>query len=174
MRNKWWSFLSFRTLTSIQFVQFEVFKSSLVDIRQKNAIPPLDRVGCEYRYSPAPPETIPPVGGNLLVHYFQHPSHAEDQPVCLERFPKKLRERLAVCGGRATGLGWGLNLEEGWNITKTWYVASVIFVLGSVLWGVLWTVFEHSIQDAFAISGYLVSLTIVTIGFTQAVVGNLQ
>jgi hypothetical protein len=174
MRNKWWSFVSFRTLKSIRFVQFEMYKSALVDIRQKDAIPPLEHVGCEYRYSPAPPETMPPVGGNLLMHYFRHPSHAEDVPVCLERFPKKLRERLAVCGGRVTGLGWGLDLEEGRNSAKSWYVAFGILVLGSVLWGILWTVFEHSIQDAFAISGYMISLAVATVGFTQAVVGNLE
>lgn len=79
-----------------------------------------------------------------------------------------------MCGGRTTRLGWGLNLEEGWDSRKTWCVTFVIFVVGSVLWGILWTVYENSIQDAFAISGYMVSLTVVTIGFTQAMVGSLQ
>jgi hypothetical protein len=149
-----------------------MYKSSLVDIREKNAIPPPDRVGHEYQYRPTPPEVIRPVGENHLVHLFRHPEHAEDQPVCLERFPKKLRERLAVCSGQPTGLGWGLSLEEGWDARKTWAVGFVIFVLGSALWGILWTVFEKSIQDAFAVAAYVINFTVITVGFTQAMVGG--
>ena len=142
MRGKWGSFISFRTLTHIKF---ELYKSQLVDIRQRDAIPPPERVGCEYDYKPAPPDLIPPVGENILMHFFQHPQHAEEEPICLNRFPKKLRERLAICSEQHTGLGWGLQLEEVWNSKKTWIVAFVAFVLGSLLWGTLWVVFENSI-----------------------------
>jgi hypothetical protein len=174
MRARWWSFLSFKTLVGIKFVKFEMYKSSLVDICEKNAIPPPERVGHEYRYKPTPPEMIPPVGENHLMHLFQHPGHAEDEPVCLERFPKKLRERLAVCGGQLTGFGWGLSLEEGWDCKKTSAVGFVIFVMGSALWGILWTVFEKSIQDAFAVAAYMVSFAVVTVGFMQAMLGGLS
>lgn len=172
MRTKWWSFLSFRTVTSIKFVKFEMYKSSLVDIHETNTMPPPERVGCEYHYSPAPPEVVPPVGENHLMHYFRNPSHAGDDPACLEKFPKKLRERLAVCGGRLTELGWGLSLEEGWDRFKTWCVTFVVFGLGSALWCILWTVFENSIQDAFTVSSYIVSFAVVIVGFTQAIVEN--
>jgi hypothetical protein len=175
MRARWRSFFSFRTIVSIKFVKFEMYKSSLVDIREKDAIPPPERVEPqgEYRYAPMPPDVIPPIGENHLIHLFRRPGHAEDEPVCLERFPKKLRERLAVCGSAPTGLGWGLSLEEGWDCKKTWAVGFVIFVAGSAVWGILWTVFEKSIQDAFAVAGYMVSFAIVTVGFMQAMVGGL-
>lgn len=77
-----------------------------------------------------------------------------------------------MCEGRLTGLGWGLSFEEGWNHAKTWGVVFVIFVGGGALWGVLWTVFENSIQDSFAVSSYMVSLAVVTVGFTQAIMEN--
>jgi hypothetical protein len=92
--------------------------------------------------------------------------------VCLDRLPKKLRERLRVCAAASTGLGWGLSLEEGWDCKKMWKVAFGVFVLGSAVFGVLWTVFERSLQDAFAVAGYLVSFAVVTVGFTQAMVGG--
>ena len=171
---KWWSFLSLRTLTGIKFVEFELYKSQLVDIRQKPAIPPKALVGCEYDYKPVPPDLVPPVGENHLMHLFQHPQHADDDPICLGRFPKKLREMLVVCDSQYTSKGWGLQFEEGWNSKKTWIVGFVLFVLGSLLWGILWAVFENSIQDAFTVSSYIVSFMVVTMGFTQAIVGNLK
>ena len=107
------------------------------------------------------------------MHPFQHPGHAEDETVYLERFPKKLRERLAICGAQPTGLGWGLSLEEDWDCKKAWAVGLGIFALGSVLWAVLWAEFENDIQDEFAVAAYMVSFTAVTVGFAQAMVGGL-
>lgn len=104
------------------------------------------------------------------MHYFQNPSHAEDGPACLDKFPKRLHEQLKICGGRLTELGWGLSLEEGWDQFKAWCVALVTFALGSALWGILWTVFEKNIQDAFAVSGYMISFAVVTVGLSQAMV----
>ena len=49
---------SLRTLVSIKFVQFEMYRSELVDVRKEDAIPPPEHL--EYRYKPAPPELIPP------------------------------------------------------------------------------------------------------------------
>jgi hypothetical protein len=176
IRGKWRTLVLFRTLKGIRFVKFEMFRSQAVDIRNsqidKEILPPLERI--EYIYKPAPAEVIPPVGENYLKHRLQHPDHAEDDPVCLNRFPKKLREKLAICSGQLSEVGWGLHLEEGWDHKKTWIVGFVIFALGSIVWGVLWTVFEHSIQDAFAVSGYMIALAGLTIGFIQAVAGNLD
>jgi hypothetical protein len=153
MRGQWRSFISFRTLTGIRFVRFEMYrKSQSVDIRKKDDIPP--DTNKEYKYAPVPIDIIPPVGENQLMHFFHHPEHAEDEPACLDRFPKKLRERFAVCSGKATGTGWGLHLVEGWDSRKTWVMCFVLFGVGSSLWGILWTVFKKSVQDAFAISGF--------------------
>jgi hypothetical protein len=52
-------------------------------------------------------------------------------------------------------------------------VGFAIFALGSALWAVLWMVFENSIQDAFAVAGYIVNFAVVAVGFTQAMVEGL-
>ena len=153
-----------------------MYKSQRVDIRypQKDdeILPPTGHV--EYLYSPAPPKVVPPVGENYLKHLFRHPDHAEDDPVCLNRFPKKLREKLALSGEQLSEIGWGLHLDEGWDMKKAWTVGFLVSAIGGALWGILWTVFEHSIQDAFTISAYMVTLAIMSIGFLQAIAGNLD
>lgn len=157
MRSQWRSFISFRTLTSIRSVRFEMYKKSQsVDIRKTDDIPPADHI--EYKYAPVPIDIIPHVGENQLMHFFHHPDHAEDEPACLDLFPKKLRERFSVCSGKVTETGWGLHLVEGWDIRKTWFVVFILFGLGSSLWGILWAVFNKSIQDAFTISGFMAAL----------------
>jgi hypothetical protein len=108
------------------------------------------------------------------MHLFLHPQHAEDEPVCLDRFPKRLRERLAVCRRQSTNLGWGLQLQEGWNSRKTWAVAFTVCGLGSLLFAILWALLEKSVQDAFAVSGWILSFAVVTVGFAQAMIGNLN
>jgi hypothetical protein len=154
IRGKWWTSISLRTLIGVRFVKFEMYRSQRVDIRDPRRddeiLPPLERI--EYTYKPAPPEVIPPVGENYLRHLFRYPEHAEDDPVCLTRFLKKLRGKLSICGGQLSEVGWGLHLEEGWDRKKTWIVGFAISAVGSIVWGVLWMVFEHSTQDAFTIS----------------------
>jgi hypothetical protein len=173
MRGQFRSLVSFRTLTSIRFVRFEMYKKSQsVDICKTDDIPPADHM--EYKYAPVPIDIIPPVGENQLMHFFHHPEHAEDEPVCLDRFPKKRRERFAVCNGRTTEIGWGLHLVEGWDSRKTWVVCFVLFGFGSSMWGILWAVFKKSIQDAFAVAGFAVALAVFTVGFTQSMAENMN
>lgn len=143
-----------------------MYKSELVDVREKNVIPPPGHT--DYRYQPAPPEIIPPVGENHLMHLFQHPDHAEDDSVCLDRFPKKLKEKLHCGKGQPTNFGWGLQFVEGWNGKKIWLIAFVLFGIGSLLIGVLWSIFGHSIQNAFAISGYMIAFATVSMGAVQS------
>ena len=69
----------------------------------------------DYRYRPA--EIIPPVGENLLMHLYEHLEDADDDAVCLDRIPKKLRERL-VRPQRGSGVGWGFHSREGLNLKK--------------------------------------------------------
>lgn len=95
----WWSLASFRTLTGIKFVRFDLYrKSQSVDVRLINDILAADNP--DYRYAPVPIDLMPPVGEHLLIHLFNNPKCAEDVRACLERFPKKLRERL-TCGEKA-------------------------------------------------------------------------
>ncbi|KAF7935796.1 uncharacterized protein EAE98_002016 [Botrytis deweyae] len=166
MRGRFLSLISLKTLRSIKFVHFEMYRSSLIDVRQKDVIPPPDHI--EYRYSPAPPEVIPPIGDNHLMHLFLHPDHADEDTVCLDRFPKKLKEKLSCKKGQPTNFGWGLEFVEGWDMKSIWIVAFIVFGIGSLLLGILWAVYKHSIQDAFTIAGYMVSFTAISVGAIQS------
>ena len=106
-----------RKLRSIRFVKVELCPSTLVDIRKTNDIPP-ETYKNEYRYRPVPAEVIPPIGENHLMHLYDHPEDAEETAICLDRVPKKIRERLGVCPQRGTGPGWGIHFVEGLHWTK--------------------------------------------------------
>ena len=163
MRGPWLLYLSLRTLTSIRFVHFEMYKNSLVDVRKVNDIPPPENL--EYRYAPAPPEIIPPIGERHLLHLFQNPDCADKESVCADRFPKKLREVLKCSSGAKPG--WGLQLVEDWDWQKIWLIGFVFFGLGSFLIGIMWAVYNHSVQDAFAIASYVVAFGAVSVGTLQ-------
>jgi hypothetical protein len=158
--------MSLRTLESIRFVHFEMYPRELIDVRKQDDVPPPEDI--EYRYTPAPPDILPPVGSNYLMHVFQHPDCAEPEPLCLSRFPKKLKERLRCRGGIKPG--WGLHFIEGWSAKRIWIVVFIIFGLGSLTTGILWAVFKHSIQDAFALASYMVAFATVSVGTVQALV----
>ncbi|KAE8442247.1 hypothetical protein EG329_003718 [Mollisiaceae sp. DMI_Dod_QoI] len=164
MQGNWVSWCSLRTLSWIKFVHFEMYKSELVDVRKIDDIPPPNHV--EYRYLPAPPDLIPPVGDRHMMHLFQNPDCAEDEALCVSRFPKKLKEKLKCNGG--VNPGWGLQFVEGWDWKKIWLIVFAFFGLGSLLIGVLWARYEHSIQDAFAIAAYMIGFATVTVGTAQA------
>jgi hypothetical protein len=166
MRGRWISFISLRTLTSIKFVRFEMYRSSLVDVRKKDDVPPPGHV--DYRYLPTPPDLVPPIGENHMMHLFQHPEHADEETVCLDRFPKKLKEKLECKPGTPTSIGWGLEFVEDWDWKLIWWIAFAVLGLGSLLVGVLWAVFKHSVQDAFAIAAYMVAFVGVSVGALQS------
>ena len=92
-KGQWASYFSLWKMAEIQFVKFGLHKHQLIDIKERNHLPPAN-LKHEYRYPPIPAEIIPPIGKNHLVHLYEHPDHADDVPFCLERMPKKLREQL--------------------------------------------------------------------------------
>lgn len=99
-----------------------------MDVRKEDAVP--ERTNIEYRYSLTPAEITPPVGSNYLVHLFQNPKCAGEEALCLERFLKKLKEKLLCKGGIKPG--WGLQFVKGWNMKKIWIINFVFFSLGSL------------------------------------------
>lgn len=141
-----------------------MYRSELVDVRKINDIPPPEHQ--EYKYAPAPPDVIPPVGDRHMMHLFQHPECADDEMLCLNRFPKKLKEKLKCAKG--INPGWGLQFVEGWDLRKIWILVFILFGMGSLVLGVLWAVYKHSIQDAFAIAAYMLTFATLTVGVMQA------
>jgi hypothetical protein len=166
LRGKWLSKISFRKLIDIKFVGFEVHSGDFVDIRPEEDIPPIDNT--DYCYNPIPAELIPPVGHRHLMHLFQHPLHAQRKRVCYDRFPKKLKTKL-VCSDKPTELGWGLQLVEGWSLKKIWTSGFVLTGIGSLVFGVVWVVLMHSIQDAFTVAAYWLTFGMFGIGTLQAI-----
>ncbi|KAI9853396.1 MAG: hypothetical protein M1830_006676, partial [Pleopsidium flavum] len=136
MRGRKWSWLSLRTMRCIKFVQLEAYRSLLVDIRKVNDMPPPEMAN-EYRFEPVPADVVPPIGENHLMHLYHHPKDADESlSICLSRFPKKLREKLAVCPQRGTGIGWGIQFVDGWHWKKIWILSYALFGIGSLVLGV--------------------------------------
>ncbi|KAK7943291.1 uncharacterized protein PG986_012404 [Apiospora aurea] len=77
-----------------------MYRWDLTDIRSQPALPP-ETLQTEYIYDPMPAELIPPTGSNLLVHFFEHPTHAGVLPDLYRPVPKRLREKLSPCPQRA-------------------------------------------------------------------------
>ena len=169
IRGQWASYFSLWKIAEIQFVKFGLHKHQLVDIKEKNGLPP-ESLKDEYRYQPIPAETIPPIGNNRLMHLYEHPDHADDKPYCLERIPKKLREQLRLCQHQAPGLvGWGVYFAEGFDWPKFWVFGSVVLSL-SVLFGVCWSTLRQDIQGGFGVTACMMVAVTFTTGVVQAAV----
>ncbi|KLU84488.1 hypothetical protein MAPG_03529 [Magnaporthiopsis poae ATCC 64411] len=124
-----------RKVRSLKFVEFEVFQSELVYIRQCPSLPPESRRVSEYTYQPA--LTVPPIGSNLLTHLFENPDHADVLPVLFSRIPKKLHPRLTACRVQGTSVGWGIQIDEGlnWLALLVWGSAGfLVCLVGAVAW----------------------------------------
>ena len=104
-----------------------------------------------------------------MTHFFQHPEHANDeQPIVFLRTPKKKKQRLVVCPQRGVSTGWGLQLVEGWVAGKLWLLALLFLVLGTIIFGICWSVLKKDLQGAFAVSAYTVALVGLVVGAVQA------
>lgn len=128
-------------------------------------MPPVDKTH-EYRYNPMPAETIPPVGENHMMHLYEHPEDAEEAGDCLDRVPKKLRERLLVCAEQRTRIGWGIYIVEGLHWIRLW-VTGIIGLLASVTFGVCWSIFRDDIQGGFGVTDCIMVGLTFTIGIIQ-------
>ena len=167
MKGRMRRLFSMKTLRSIKFVQLEMYKSELVDIRKLDDLPPEDKKD-EYRYNPVPADIIPPVGENHMLHLISHPTHAEEDGFVLDRIPKKLKERLLVPPSRGTGLGWGIYFIEGWHFGVITLVAFAVLLAGSLAFLICWSVLEHDLQGASGVAAYMVAFLGLAIGSTQA------
>ncbi len=132
-----------------------MFPSEVVDIQSKPSVPP-ETLSDHYHYDPMPFDTIPPVGPNLLMHFFEHPHHAEVVPVLYRRIPKKLREKLAACPVKHSSVGWGMQLVEGLDPFLVFVYGCVAFI-AALAAAVVWVVAREDIQGGFAIAGFVLA-----------------
>ncbi|KAI0890856.1 hypothetical protein F4806DRAFT_485042 [Annulohypoxylon nitens] len=148
-------------VVSINFVQFELFRSCLVDVKLGVSIPPTGQLNSNYEFEPV--DSFPPIGSNMLMHLFSHPEDADALPVLYSRIPKKLRLRLEACPVKGSAVGWGVQFVEGLN----W---SVLFGYGCMGFAIClaaaisWTIARDDVQGGFSIAGFMVAFCMFCVG----------
>ena len=160
--------LSLQTISAIKFIRFEMYRSSLVDIRKVDDLPP--PANTDYSYEPKPPNLVPPIGENHMMHLLAHPSHADQfDAVLLKRIPKK-NGLLFADPVKGTVQGWGIHFIEGWHYGLLWFVFLLVFALGSLIFLICWIVLEHDVQGASAVAAYFLTLISAIGGSLQAAI----
>ena len=79
--------------------------------------------------------------------------------------------KLTVCPRQGTSVGWGIHLVESWVVSRLWLLGLMLFVIGSLVFGVCWSIFRHDLQGAFSVAAYIVTLMGITVGTLQAALG---
>lgn len=115
-------------------------------------------LNAEYRCNiPCPSGTWPPVGSSKLLHMLNCPeSIAKDYTWVLHQVPKRIAGKLSGAGDHPAD-GWGFYFQEGWDFDLIITISFVVFILGSLLFGVCWSILESDIQGAFGVSAYMVT-----------------
>jgi hypothetical protein len=108
---------------------------------------------------------FPPVSPQYLVHNLNKPEcGSEGQSWVLGRIPKRTTGEL-IGGTDEPNEGWGLYYEEGWNFNLIATISFVVVTVGSLLFGICWSVLESDIQGAFGVSGYMIAVCGLIVAF---------
>ena len=112
----------------------------------------------EYRCTlPYPPETWPPVGSSMLLHMLKCPNEIDETSTWIYNLvPKRTTGELFGYAGQPA-VGWGFYFQEGWNFNLLITLIFVLFIVGSLVFGVCWSVLKYDIQGAFGVSAYMVT-----------------
>ncbi|KAF2010568.1 hypothetical protein BU24DRAFT_414141 [Aaosphaeria arxii CBS 175.79] len=166
LNRRWTKWARLRGLTTIEFVQFEVHRNRFADIRASPSMPPRSsssspKSPSEHPYAFEPIDLMPPVGSAYLLHLFKHPNDYDGELITYLRSPKR-RERLEF------GMGWGINLVEGFLAQKVWLLLTVVFGIGSAIFAVLYSIGRGDVQGAFGVAGWFVTLAGLLMGGLQA------
>lgn len=162
----WFRWARLRGLSTIQFAQFEVHRNRFADIRAAPSMPPIasssnEKSPSQHPYTFEPHDLMPPVGSTYLMHLFKHPEDYEGESLTYERAPKR-RERLDA------GMGWGINLVEGFQAQRVWTVIMLGFGVGSAVFAILWTIKQGDVQGAFGVASWIVTLAGLGVAGLQA------
>ena len=102
---------------------------------------------------------MPPIGPNILVHFFENPDHASVLPDLFRRIPKKLREKLIPCQQKGAVIGWGMQFVEGAD-TFMVFISGCMGFLACLLVALAWTVAKDDVQGGFGIGGFLLAFMV--------------
>lgn len=92
-----------------------------------------------------------------MLHMLKSPGCVSDKgSSILNILPRR------ICGRLDEGLtepaeGWGIYYQEDLNVDMVITVIFGIFLLGSLLFGVLWSALKMDIQGAFGVSSYVMT-----------------
>ena len=75
----------------------------------------------------------------------------------LQQLPKRICGKLQGQAGQPAE-GWGVYYQEGWDRDLISVMIFSVFLVASVLFGALWSVFKFDIQGAFGIAAYMVAV----------------
>lgn len=104
-----------------------------------------------------------------MTHFFHNPEHASLAFEVGRRSPKrrlKVPTSTALPAGQ-DGLFWGIHLVEGPLWERIFWLMTSVFGGGSLIFGILWTVLQKDISGAFAVSAWMLTLTVLIIGHVQ-------
>ncbi|CAO2657319.1 Nn.00g034450.m01.CDS01 [Neocucurbitaria sp. VM-36] len=187
-RGRFLHMISLKSVKGIFFVKFRLPIGGSVDVRHHNpccvanptaptpceCIPPPPKVEpsptAEYRCIPGPPATSPPIPPEYLSSLFTCPSDVhKDDTWILDQLPKRTCGELQGKIGQPAE-GWGIYYQEGWDRDMITLLVFLIFLLASLLFGILWSRFEFDVQGAFGVSAYMVTASsiLVTLIATRA------
>ncbi|KAJ3545452.1 hypothetical protein NM208_g2500 [Fusarium decemcellulare] len=169
--------LTFRSVTAVSLARFEVDNSQFAEVHNHRqvcgpdcvCIPPTERVESEeYQCSPSPtvkPSQVPVIGTNRLTHYFLKP-HAFHKPqrIILNQLPKLAQGPLGTSEDTMQ-LGWGIHIQEGWHWKTIYFVLVFVFIIGSLVFGITWSVVEGDIQSAFAVTATWMAIGPLLLGY---------
>ncbi|KAI1464568.1 uncharacterized protein F4812DRAFT_160035 [Daldinia caldariorum] len=155
-----------KRVRGIEFVQFDVHRSEIAAVRSKPALPPED-LRDQYLYDPMPAHLIPPIGPNMLAHFFENPTHASVLPDLYRRIPKKLRQKLTPCQVTGLSVGWGIEFVECVDYFMLFMFGCLCFLACSIV-AVLWSTIKQDVQGGVGIGAFIFAFTLFCGGLVHS------
>ena len=130
------------------------------DIRKCPDMPPEGQT--DYTFEPG--DLLPPVGSSYLLHLFKHPEDYDGEIITYLRSPKK-HGRLHL------GVGWGINLFEGFLADRVWMLVNVFLGFVSFVFAIAWALERTDVHVAFGVAQWICLLAAGMAGYLKACLG---
>lgn len=99
----------------------------------------------------------PPVPPKWMVHVYEHPENGSEVTFCLDRLPKKRKEKLCY-DHNAEIIGWGIYFSE--RLHRPMIVTAVFLftLITGLIFGICWSLLEHDISSAWTLASWISSV----------------
>jgi len=119
-----------------------------------------------YTCDPRKPDRIPALGSDFLMHRFTSPEDCFDDDICFKQMPKRVGEPPKPGIDPDFYTGWGMHIEEGLDFERICLLLSFGIVTGGTF-GIVWAICKRSLQDGFAVAGFIVGSEAVAVATLQ-------